>query len=160
MVRRSPTGHRLGKRMDRLRTTTRRHQSQNQADDDKDPHRYGDRSTNTSFKASRKTRSSTLTNPKGVPPTLVCVQRSRIKAIPTTTRMGSRHRTKTRPPRTHAREGVRPDPTRTRGSGNVPPRTPRQGIHHRVQKPIRGSILLRQKERRKASTSTGLPKAQ
>jgi hypothetical protein len=160
MVRRSPTGHRLGKRMDRLRTTTRRHQSQNQADDDKDPYRYGDRSTNTSLKASRKTRSPTLTNSKGVPPTLICVQRSRIKAIPTTTRMGSRHRTKTRPPRTYAREGVRPDPTGTRGTGNVPPRTPRQGIHHRVQKPIRGSILLRQKERRKASTSTGLPKAQ
>jgi hypothetical protein len=74
--------------------------------------------------------------------------------------MGSRHRTEARPPRTHAREGVRPDPTRTRGTGNVPPRTPRQGIHHRVQKPIRGPILLRQKERRKAATRTGLPKAQ
>jgi hypothetical protein len=160
MVRRSPTGHRLGKRMDRLRTTTRRHQGQNQADDDKDPHRYGGRPTNTSLKASRKARSPTLTNSKGVPPTLICVQRSRIKAIPTTTRMGSRHRTETRPPRTYAREGVRPNPTRTRSTGNVPPRTPRQGIHYRVQKPIRGSIFLRQKERRETSTSTGLPKAQ
>jgi hypothetical protein len=76
MVRRSPTGHRLGKRMDRLRTTTRRHQSQNQADDNKDPYRYSDRPTNTSLEDSRKTRSPTLTNSKGVPPTLICVQRS------------------------------------------------------------------------------------
>jgi hypothetical protein len=160
MVRRSPTGHRLGKRMDRLRTTTRRHQSQNQTDDGKDPYRHGDRPTNTSLEASRETRDPTLTNPKGIPPPLICVQRSRIEAIPTTTRMGPRHRTETRPPRTHARKGVRPNPTGTRSTSNVPPGTPRQRIHHRVQKSIRGPILLRQKERREAPTSTGLPKAQ
>jgi hypothetical protein len=159
MVRRSPTSHRLGKRMDRLRTTTCRHQSQDQANNE-DPHRQSNRPTNTSLKASRETRDPTLTNSGRVPPTLVRVQRSRVKAIPATTRMGSRHRTKTRPPRTHAREGIRPDPTRTGGTRNIPPRTPRQGIHHRVQKPIRGPILLRQKERRETPTSTGLPKAQ
>jgi hypothetical protein len=76
MVRRSPTSHRLGKRMDRLRTTTRRHQSQNQADDGKDPYRHSDRPTNTSLKASRETRSSTLTNPNRVPSTLIRVQRN------------------------------------------------------------------------------------
>jgi hypothetical protein len=159
MVRRSPTGHRLGKRMDHLRTTTCRHQSQNQASDDKDPYRHSDRPTNTSFKASRETRGPTLTNPERILPTLICVQRSRIKAIPPTTRMGSRHRTKTRPPRTHAREGIRPDPTGTRSTRNVPPRTPGQRVYHRVQEPIRGPILLRQKERRETPTSTGLPKA-
>jgi hypothetical protein len=158
MVRRSPTSHRLGKRMDRLRTATRRHQSQDQANDDKNPHSHGNRPTNTSFEASRETRGPDLTDPERVPPTLIRVQRSRIKAIPATTRMGSRNRAKTRPPRTHAREGIRPDPTRTRGTRNVPPRTPRQGIHHQVQEPIRGPILLCQKEGRETPTRTGLPK--
>jgi hypothetical protein len=74
MVRRSPTSHRLGKRMDRLRTTTRRHQSQNQANNDKNPYRHSNRPANTSLKASRETRGPTLTNPEGVPPTLICVQ--------------------------------------------------------------------------------------
>jgi hypothetical protein len=146
--------------MDRLRTITRRHQSQNQTNDDKDPYRHSNRPTNTSFKASRETRDPIHTNSKGVPPALVRIQRSRIEAIPTTTRMGPRHRTKARPPRTHARKSVRPDPTRTRSTRNVPPRTPRQGIHHRVKKPVCGPILLRQKERREAPTSAGLPKAQ
>jgi hypothetical protein len=124
MVRRSPTSHRLGKRVDRLRTTTRRHQSQNQANG-KDPHRHSNGPTNTSLKASRETRDPNLTNPERVPPTLIRIQRSRIKAIPATANMGPRHRTKTRPPRTHAREGVRPDPTGTRSTRNVPQRTPR-----------------------------------
>jgi hypothetical protein len=75
MVRRSPTGHRLGKRMDRLRTTTRRYQSQNQADNGKNPYRHSDRPTNTSLKTSRETRSPTLTSSKRVPPTLIRVQR-------------------------------------------------------------------------------------
>jgi hypothetical protein len=74
--------------------------------------------------------------------------------------MGPRHRTKTRPPREHARESICPNPTRTGSARNIPPRTPRQGIYHRVQKPVRGAILLRQKERRKTPTSAGLPEAQ
>jgi hypothetical protein len=74
MVRRSPTSHRLGKRMDRLRTTTRRHQSQNQANDGKNPYRYSNGSANTSLKISRETRGPTFTNPEGVPPTLIRVQ--------------------------------------------------------------------------------------
>jgi hypothetical protein len=160
MVRRSPTSHRLGKRMDRLQTTTRSHQSQNQANNGKDPHCHSIRPTNTSFKASQETHDPTPTNPKGIPPTLIRVQRSRIEAIPAATRVGPRHRVKTRPPRKHARKSVRLDPARTRSTHNIPPRTPRQGIHHRVQKPICGPILLRQKERREAPTSTGLSKAQ
>jgi hypothetical protein len=80
--------------------------------------------------------------------------------IPTTTRMGPRHRTKTRPPREHARESVRPNPTRTGSTRNIPPRTPRQGIHYRVQKPVCSPILLHQKEGQKAPTSAGLPEAQ
>jgi hypothetical protein len=40
MVRRSPTNHRLGKRMDHLRTTTRSYQSQDQMNDGKDPYRH------------------------------------------------------------------------------------------------------------------------
>jgi hypothetical protein len=159
MVRCSPTNHRLGKRMDRLRTTTRSHQSQNQAND-KNPHRHSVRPTNTSFKTSRETRDPTPANPKGIPPTLIRVQRSRIEAIPTTTRVGPRHRAKTRPPRKYARKSVCLDPARTRSTHNIPPGTPRQGIHHRIQKPIRSPILLRQKEGREALTSTGLPKAQ
>jgi hypothetical protein len=160
MVRCSPTNHRLGKRMDRLRTITRRHQSKKQANDDENPYRYGNRPANTSFKASRETRRPTLTDSERIPPALIRIQRSRIEAIPATTRVGPRHRAKARPSRTHARESVRPDPTRTRSTHSVPQRTPRQGIHHRVQKPIRGPILLRQKERREAPTSAGLPETQ
>jgi hypothetical protein len=75
-------------------------------------------------------------------------------------RMGPCHRTKTRPPREHAREGVRPNPTRTGSTRNTPPRAPRQGIHYRIQKPVCSPILLRQKEGRETPTSTGLPEAQ
>jgi hypothetical protein len=125
MVRRSPTSHRLGKRMDRLRTTTRRHQSQSQANDDKDPYRHSNRPANTSLKTSREARDPTLANSEGIPPTLIRVQRSRIEAIPATANMGPRHRTKARSSRTHARESVRPDPTRTRSTRNVPQGTPR-----------------------------------
>jgi hypothetical protein len=143
MVRRSPTSHRLGKRMDRLRATTRRHQSQNQANDGKNPYRHSNRPADTSLKTSRETRGPTLTDPQGIPPTLIRVQRGRIKAIPTTTSMGPRHRIEARSPRTHARKGVRPNPARTRSTRNIPQGAPRQRIHHRVQKPIRGPILLR-----------------
>ena len=160
MVRRGPTSHRLGKRMDRLRATTSGYQSQDQTKDGKDPHRHSIRPTNASFKTGRETRDPNSTNPKRILPTLPRIQRDRIETIPTTTRMGPRHRAKTRTPRKHAREGIRPNSARTRSARNIPPRAPRQGIHHRVQKSICSPILLRQKERRKAPTGTGLLKTQ
>jgi hypothetical protein len=146
--------------MDRLRTTTRSYQSQNQTDNGKDPYRHSVRPTNASFEAGRETHDPTPTNPNRILLTLLRVQRSGIKTIPTATRVGPRHRTKTRPPRKHARKGVCPNSARIGSTRNIPPRAPRQRIHHRVQEPIRSAILLHQKERRETPTGARLPKAQ
>jgi hypothetical protein len=160
MVRRSPTSHRLGKRMDCLQTTTHSHQSQDQTNNGKNPHRHSVRPTNTSIEAGRETRDPIPTNPKGILSTLLRIQQSRIKAIPTTMRVGPRHRMETGPPRKHAREGICPNSTGTGSTRNIPPRTPRQGIHHQIQESIRSPILLCQKERREAPTGARLLKAQ
>jgi hypothetical protein len=77
--------------MDRLQTTTHSYQSQNQTNDGKDPYRHSVRPTNAGLEAGRETRDPIPANPKGILPTLIRVQRSRIKAIPATTRVGPCH---------------------------------------------------------------------
>jgi hypothetical protein len=77
--------------MDRLRTTTCSYQSQNQTNDGKDPYCHSVRLTNASFEAGREARDPIPANPKGIPPTLIRVQRNRIETIPATTRVGPRH---------------------------------------------------------------------
>jgi hypothetical protein len=111
MVRRGSANHRLGKRMDRLQTTACSHQSQDLTIPGKSPHRRRIRPANTGLETGRETRDPTPANSKRVPPTHLCIQRSRIKAIPTATRMGPCHRAKTGSPGKHAREGVCSNPT-------------------------------------------------
>jgi hypothetical protein len=125
MVRHGPANHRLGERMDRLQTTACSHQSQDLTIPDKSPHHHHIGLANAGLKTGRETRDPTPANPKRVLPTRLHIQQSRIKAIPTATRVGPCHRAKTRPPGKHAREGVCSNPTQTRSTRNLPSRTPR-----------------------------------
>src|SRR5712671_499286 len=71
--------------------------------------------------------------------------------------MGSCDRTQTRRTIYTPRKDLRVVATGVTRTPEIRQRTPRERLHPPLEKPLRRAILLHQKERRKVTTSTGLP---
>src|SRR6266566_7381068 len=71
--------------------------------------------------------------------------------------MGPRHRAPTKRTLDPPRKAPSPNAKGTRGNAQIRGRTPKKGDHPRIMEPLRRKLLFRQKERREAKASPGLP---
>ncbi len=101
---------------------------------------------------------SRRTNPRGVPVTLQGIRRERSGQVPPQKRGGPRHQPKRRRPSSLRLQNLPAITQPGHRTNQFPGRTPPQGIHPRIEIPIRGPLLFYQKERRKTPTRPRLPK--
>jgi hypothetical protein len=88
------------------------------------------------------------------------VQRRKSPTLPRTKNLGSHDRTQERRPSDTTRKNLCPHPRRKEGPQKVHQRTPQEGVHSTLKKPLHHPLLLHQKERWQTSTRPRLPMPQ